>query len=101
MRLWRILEVTLIAAAAALLLAGNELSARWGRVLPREEDPNSGRIYPLNSHGTISYMTKGEKRLLDAMGIAGGLTVVAGALIEGWIDPFNRRRRRPNSGAES
>jgi hypothetical protein len=48
---------------------------------PTFADPQSGRIYPLNTHGSIVYLTPVENNTLTALTVAGfGLILVATVL---------------------
>jgi hypothetical protein len=49
--------------AASLLLIWY-LYDFYGRTRPRQPEPSLGRIIPLNNHGTVVFLTKGEDNLL-------------------------------------
>ena len=56
------------------------LNSHYANVLPKQPEPNVGRIYVLNVHGTIVYLTAQENSLLTYLqfgalgcGICGGL----------------------------
>jgi hypothetical protein len=66
----RLLFVTGAAMAALGLfafLAGVVLFTQFSSTRPREPRPNEGRVYQLNNHGTISYLTRDEHLLVETL----------------------------------
>ena len=56
--------------------------------------PDSGRIIPLNTHGSIVYLTSGEHYLLEGlMALGMSFMYAAGAIYYFWIYRRNRIRK--------
>ena len=87
----RILAVILILLGMLSLSASSYLEALYGRTRPHAYDQIAGRVYPLNVHGTVVFLTKAEDRL-EFWTFAGGLLIAVGggALFERY---YPRQRR--------
>jgi hypothetical protein len=48
---------------------------------PRIADQATGQVYPLNTHGSISYLTAGEQHLLWALMASGIVFLLATAIL--------------------
>ena len=83
-----------LAAGIAWLILFFSAIALWtyyDRTRPPTPDPAVGRIYPLNTHGSIVYLLYEERvRLYGLIGAA----LIAGVVMIG-IDVLLRRRERP------
>jgi hypothetical protein len=56
---------------------------------PRTPDQATGQVYPLNTHGSISYLNSGEQHLLWALMASGILFFLATAVLH-----FSKPHRR-------
>ena len=56
---------------------------------PNIPDPGKGRVYPLNTHGSIVYLTQGERSALYGL-IAPGATFFLLALVSHLIEAKRR-----------
>jgi hypothetical protein len=66
------LAVRLVQAIGLIMLAAwlYLFYASWGSGL-RTPDAASGRVYPINNHGKMTYVNRNESLLLDALGWGG------------------------------
>ncbi|HXP46132.1 MAG TPA: hypothetical protein VN810_02585 [Terriglobales bacterium] len=62
------------------------------RDLPNKPQPELGRIYPLNNHGFLLYMTRQEELQQDWSFVVAGVLGVLAAIIDQFVDPFDRRK---------
>ena len=87
----RIFAVFLMLLGLASVGTSSYLESLYGRTRPRVPDQAIERIYPLNVHGTVIYLTKGEDQL-HFWTFAGGLLVAigGGALFQRY---YPRQRR--------
>ena len=79
----RILAVVLMLLGIASLSTSFEVASLYGRTRPRTPHEATGNVFPLNVHGTVVYLTRGEE-LLQFWSFAGGMLVAiaGGALFE-------------------
>ncbi|HUJ32488.1 MAG TPA: hypothetical protein VLY23_14495 [Candidatus Acidoferrum sp.] len=64
---------------------------QYAGTCPNRPDASSGRVYPLNTHGSVAYLNKGEDSTLTGLTIATiGLVVVAFAINGIFVDGFSR-----------
>lgn len=68
---------------------GQALSFYYRPNLPTTPQPQIGRIYPLNNHGWITYLTKEEWYLYNFLYAMAAFYLILFALIGWFIDPFN------------
>jgi hypothetical protein len=61
------------------------------RNLPRDPQPELGRIYPLNNHGVLLYMTEREELQQNRSFILSGVLFAVGFLIDCIFDVSERR----------
>jgi hypothetical protein len=89
---WRILYVSLFVVFLATFAV--DLSMYFWPSIPSSPVPAEGRIYPLNNHGTYTYMNKQEYELDNA--VASGLPIILAVIgaIYYFVDPFDQKRRR-------
>jgi hypothetical protein len=59
--LWKVLTVVLMAIWVACFLVN--FSMYWWPDMPTSPRPEQGRIYPLNNHGSYTYMNAWDHRL--------------------------------------
>ena len=70
------------------------------RGLPHTPQPEVGRIYSLNNHGYVLYMTHREKVQQETSFVVFAMLFVVAALTNHLLDPFDRagseqKRRKP------
>jgi hypothetical protein len=65
----------------ALLLANVGLWYQYAGTRPRSEQPEEGRIYALNTHGSVAYLTLGENLRLWSLGLGGAGCMVTAMII--------------------
>ena len=65
--LWKALEIGAVVVAAVLWFTYSFLWTHYDSTRPRIPDPGAGRIYRLNTHGSIVYLTRGEEFLLNVL----------------------------------
>jgi hypothetical protein len=88
---WKTLTVLIsIPMLASFLIS---FSMYWWPSIPSATRPSEGRVYPLNNHGTYTYMNRNEYLLEHAMWWIYPVGLPALAAIEHFIDPFDRKRR--------
>jgi hypothetical protein len=62
-------------------LAGIVLFTQFSSTRPREPRPNEGRVYQLNNHGTVVYLTYDEHALIEAMHYMSWMAALGGTLL--------------------
>jgi hypothetical protein len=66
------------------------------RGLPHIPQPELGRIYPLNNHGYLLFMTHSEQMQQEVSFVISGLLFVVAAAIHYYLDSFeNRGKYKP------
>ncbi len=88
---WKALEVGAAVVAVIVWLTSIFLWMYYDSARPRIADPGIGRIYRLNTHGSIVYLTRGEHVLLKALMLMGGVCFVAAVCIDIFKKPFRPR----------
>jgi hypothetical protein len=86
-RLIRMLTTVLLVTTAALSLASVGISYHYAEHRTTVRQPEVGRIYPLNTHGWIVYLTKEEQDRLTALQTAAfvtGLLCVCLGVLQSW-----------------
>ena len=70
------------------------LSMYFWPSIPSSPVPAEGRVYPLNNHGTYTYMNKRQYELDNA--VQSGLPIILAVIgaIYYFVDPFDQKRRR-------
>lgn len=64
-RIARLLTTVFSITGFALLFLNISLIYHYDENRPKVSQPAAGRIYPLNTHGSIVYLTKNEQTTLD------------------------------------
>jgi hypothetical protein len=62
------------------------------RCLPHAPEPESGRIFPLNNHGYVLYMTHREQVQQEVSFVIFGVLFVVAAFTDYLLNPFERAR---------
>jgi|1186.fasta_scaffold221368_2 hypothetical protein len=83
--------ITILCGIAALLSFGYGLSFYY-RGLPSTPNPQIGRIYPLDNHGSVTYMTKHEKDQQEMAFVVFVAIFLALVFIDHFLDPFDKRK---------
>src|SRR5947208_12380785 len=65
--LWKVLEIVAVVVAAVLWFTYSFLWMYYDSTRPRIPDSGADRIYRLNTHGSIVYLTRGEEFLLNVL----------------------------------
>ncbi len=77
----KLLVYGLLFAAASFVVAWLYLFYSYSQSLPKVPQPEAGRTYSLNNHGSVVYLTKDEdSRLTYLCGIAFLSAIAGGAL---------------------
>ena len=85
---WKMVEISLGVASLLLALGDFWLWNQYARSLPIVENLAEGRLYPLNTHGHIVYLTRFEHTLLYALIFSSAAFFVAAILIDILKKPF-------------
>jgi hypothetical protein len=88
---WKILTVSIFVPMFASFLIS--FSMYWWPSIPSTPHPAEGLVYPLNNHGTYTYMNRNEYLLSHAMWWIYLVGMPALAAIEHFVDPFDHKRR--------
>ena len=89
-------KIMILIAAIALIciFSGVYLDYHYVYTRPPTPQPEIGRIYKLNVHGTIAYLTKEEDLQLNYLFWVGFISIIIGAIITYiWCDPFNQNKK--------
>jgi hypothetical protein len=81
----------IILVAASFTCFGFGLSFYFGK-FPATPQPAQGRIYPLNNHGYITYLTKHDTITQEVSFVLFGVLFATAALINHFIEPFDTRK---------
>jgi hypothetical protein len=68
------------------------LNYHYAYTLPGQPEPSIGRIYPLNVHGTIVYLTKREYSEINYLSWGMTVFIIIGILYTFFCDPFNKHK---------
>jgi hypothetical protein len=98
-KLGGILVTTVGFAALAIWLFHFCLWYQYAATRPSRPDASSGRIYPLNTHGSIAYLNKDEDGRLTALTVSAvGLFLIAfvmhGVLVDGFRQPMPWEKKK-------
>jgi len=88
---WKAVSIVLFVAAFASFLVN--FSMYWWPDMPSSPNPAQGRVYPLNNHGSYTYMNKREYDLEWALSLFYIVCLGAYAAIYYLVDPFDQKRR--------
>ncbi len=85
---WKCLQVATIAIAFVAGSGAYSLRMHYAGTRPNTFDVTVGRTIPLNTHGTVVFLTRDEKERLDALGFTMGLSLLSSVLIYVFRKPF-------------
>ena len=85
---WRIAAYVAGFGALGSFFAGIYLWFHFDGTRPHAADPTAGRVYPLNTHGSVVYLDAREHWLLTSLLAAVFVLGVIGFLIDRWQRPF-------------
>ena len=88
--LWKALEIGAVVVAAVLWFTYSFLRTHYDSTRPRIPDPGAGRIYRLNTHGSIVYLTRGEEFLLNVLLLTSGVCFVAAVCVDILRSPWRQ-----------
>jgi hypothetical protein len=60
-RLWKWVTCTMAIVGFACWIWSTNVEFVYQKTLPRHPDPVAGRVYPLNVHGIVVYLTREEQ----------------------------------------
>ena len=87
-RLWKVLEGTAACISVAFGIASFVLWMYYDSTRPTIADSSIGRIYPLNTHGSIVYLSQAETFRLHALMWIAGIFGVIAVCIDIFAKPF-------------
>ncbi len=90
LRTWKCVEVTAGIVGIGLALSSAELWMHYAYTRPTMPGPAIGRVYALNTHGSIVYLNAGEQSLLNTLMVIGGVLFVGAVLIDVVKKPFRK-----------
>ena len=99
--LWKVLEIAAGVVALALWLTSVFLWMHYASTRPHSLDAGSGRIYPLNTHGSVVYLTCRENLFIAALTVGGIIVFAAGVCIDVFKNPIRRRLRGNGSSVSN
>ncbi len=85
---WKCLQVATIAIAFVAGSGAYSLWMHYAGSCPNTLNVTVGRTIPLNTHGTVVFLTRGEKHRLDVLRYTTGLSLLSSALIYVFRKPF-------------
>jgi hypothetical protein len=80
--LWKAIMITAFGAGAVSFLAATALWQYYDHTLPRLLGPDAVRIYRLFTHGSVVYLTEGEKFWLVSLMRISGISAVIAVVIK-------------------
>ena len=86
--MWKRIAGTLIIAAAVFSATSILLWDRYAHTRPPNPDVAAGRIHPLNTHGFIVYLTRGEDLAISLAFVLSAALIILVALIQIWKKPL-------------
>jgi len=87
---WKILTAFLAVTFLASLAV--TISMYYWPSIPRSPQPSEGRIYPLNNHGSFTYMNRTEYALRQECWWTFAICFAALGSIQLFVDPFDKKR---------
>ena len=90
LRTWKCVEAAAAVVGVGLALSSAELWMHYAYTRPTMLGAGSGRVYSLNTHGSIVYLNAGERSLLNTLMIIGGVLFVGAVLIDIVKKPFRK-----------
>lgn len=72
------IAIALLFSMFSLLILWMGLDTYYAHTRSKVPDPDSGRIYQINAHGAIAFLTRGEDLLLNSLFCGGILCAVVG-----------------------
>jgi len=87
-RVWKWVEVAVAIIGVSLALSSAELWMHYAYTRPTIPNSGIGRIYSLNTHGSVVYLNSHEQSLLNSLMIVGGAFFVGAVAIDLLKKPF-------------
>ncbi len=87
----KVLLLLMVVIMFACFIAGVYLQYKFIYTLPETPQSSIGRIYQLNVHGSIVYLTRGEHLLLEWLFWTGGAATAAIIIISAIWEPFSKK----------
>jgi hypothetical protein len=87
---WRRLEIVLGVVSLVLWIGWYWLWMRYSQTRPPSPDPVTGRIYLLDTHGSLVYLISTERFRLYLLQGSAALSFIAAALLDIAKHPFRK-----------
>jgi hypothetical protein len=91
LRTWRCVEIAVAIVGTSLGLSSAELWMHYAYTRPTMPNAAIGRVYSLNTHGSIVYLNVHEQLLLNSLMILGGVLFVGAVVIDIVKQPFRSK----------
>jgi hypothetical protein len=85
---WKFLQVLTVVVAFAAGSGSYSLWMHYAATRSKTSDAAIGRTIPLNTHGTVVFLTQDERHRLSTLGYAAALSLLSSALIYVFRKPF-------------
>jgi hypothetical protein len=92
-RIWTVLETVSAVSALGFFLYYMYLGEQLTHTSPTEANPSTGRIFPLNNHDYVVYLTSSQKHHLHVLVWAAGFLFLLAVFIGVFIKKSWRRRK--------
>jgi membrane protein YdbS with pleckstrin-like domain len=89
-RLWKVTEIAAGCLALAIWVGAMALWMHLDATRPHTADAATGRIYALNTHGSIAYLNHRERTMMRTLTWTAGALFVTGVGIDILVRPFRR-----------
>ncbi len=89
--IWTVIETVSAVSALGVFLYYMFLGEQFTHTRPREANPSTGRIYPLNNHGYVVYLTNSEQHRLHILVWTAAFSFLIAVLIGVFIKKSSRR----------
>lgn len=93
-RVWKVIAIALFLIGLAGWIWNASIWYQYQSTLPRQPNPASGNVYPLNVHGIGVYLTRQERNWLDETEYT-SFTMAAIGVLMGAI--YEKKFKRPPS----
>jgi hypothetical protein len=80
-RLWTLLRKVFMGVSLVLIFGSTWLSYEYANTRPRAKTVVEGRVYGLNTHGDVVYLTRREKFLLDGLEATAALCMLSSLVL--------------------
>ena len=88
--LWKALQVALVIVAAVAWFTSMCLWMHYDSTRSHTPEPTAGRIYRLETHGSIVYLTRSEEIILYALMTTGIICFVVAVGVDVYKQPYRQ-----------